>query len=163
MERKNAKKELTPLERAIKTLREKKVRWIHSGFTDVRGLMQDVIIPVKQYTEGKAFSAGIPFDGSSVRGYKSIDESDMILMPDPKTLAIIPWNSDDEKQKSAIMLGDVYESYGATEPSEVCPRGFVGKRAINAASDMGYQAYFGPELEFFVFKSIDPTKLYWDP
>ncbi|MCW3975816.1 MAG: type I glutamate--ammonia ligase [Candidatus Bathyarchaeota archaeon] len=156
------KKELTPLEKAIKTLREKKVRWVHSGFTDVRGSLQDVIIPVKKYTEDKAFNSGIPFDGSSIRGYKPIDESDMILMPDPKTLAIIPWYNDDEKQKSAIMLGDVYESYGATEPSKVCPRGFVGKRAVKAASDMGYQAYFGPELEFFVFKSIDPTKLHWD-
>ena len=54
-------------EKTIKTLRENKVRWVHSGFTDVRGLMQDVIIPVKQYTEGKAFKAGIPFDGSSIR------------------------------------------------------------------------------------------------
>ncbi len=152
----------SPEKKAIKTLRENNVRWVHSGFTDIRGLLQDVIIPVKQYTGGRAFKSGIPFDGSSIRGFKSIEESDMILMPDPRTLAIIPW-ANDEKQKSAIMLGDVYESYGATETSEVCPRGYVGKRAVKEANDMGYQAYFGPELEFFVFKSIDPTKLVWDP
>jgi glutamine synthetase len=51
------------------------------------------------------------------RGFKSIEESDMIFMPDAKTLSIIPWITD-EKQKSAIILGDVYEAYG-------------GKRTLN--------------------------------
>ncbi len=123
--------------------------------------MQDVVIPAKQYTEGPAFTSGIGFDGSSIRGFKSIEESDMIFMPDPETLAIIPWTSD-EKQKSAIIIGDIYEAYGSKEPSDVCPRGYVAKRAVKAAKDMGYTGRFGPELEYFVFTSIDPTKLVWD-
>jgi glutamine synthetase len=147
--------------RAIETLKENDIRWVHSAFVDVRGLMQDVVIPVKQYTEGQAFSAGIGFDGSSVRGFKSIEESDMIFMPDPKTLALIPWTND-ATQKSAIIIGEIYEAYGATDPSEVCPRGYVTKRAAKVAEEMGYTGYFGPELEYFVFTSIDPTKLVWD-
>jgi len=123
--------------------------------------MQDVVIPSREYIEGKAFTAGIGFDGSSIRGFKSIEESDMILMPDPETLAIIPWATD-EKQKSAIVIGDVYEAYGGDEPSEVCPRGYVAKRAVKEAEKMGYTGYFGPELEYFIFKSIDPTRLVWD-
>lgn len=149
------------LKKAIEGLKKDKIRWVHSSFVDIRGLMQDTVVPAKEYTEGPAFTAGIGFDGSSIRGFKSIEESDMIFMPDPKTLAIIPWTSD-EKQKSAIIIGDIYEAYGGKEPSVVCPRGYVAKRAVKAAKDMGYIGRFGPELEFFVFKSIDPTKLVWD-
>jgi len=146
---------------AKESLKKNKIRWVHTAFVDIRGLMQDVVIPAKQYTEGQVLTAGIGFDGSSVRGFKTIEESDMILKPDPETLAIIPWTTD-EKQKSAIILGDVYEAFGGTEPSVVDPRGYVAKRAVKAAKDMGYTGLFGPELEYFVFSSIDPTNLVWD-
>lgn len=149
------------MKKAVEMLREHHVRWVHSAFVDVRGLMHDVVIPAKQYIDGDAFKVGIGFDGSSIRGFKPINESDMILKPDPDTLAILPWYSD-ENQKSAIVLGDVYEAYGGDEPSEVCSRGYVGKRAVKEAGDMGYRVYLGPELEYFVFQSIDPTKLVWD-
>ncbi|MCD6530250.1 type I glutamate--ammonia ligase [Candidatus Bathyarchaeota archaeon] len=149
------------MEKAITILKENKVRWVHSTFVDIRGLMQDVVIPAREYVSGDAFRNGIGFDGSSIRGFKSIEESDMILKPDPDTLAVIPWTTD-EIQKSAIIIGDVYEAYGGDEPSEVCSRGYVAKRAVKAAKEMGYTAYFGPELEYFIFSSIDPTKLVWD-
>lgn len=152
---------MSALEKAVELLKENAIRWVHSTFVDIRGLMQDVVIPAKQYTEGVAFTAGIGFDGSSIRGYKPIEESDMILRPDPETLAIIPWTHE-AKQKSAIVIGDIYEAYGGSEPSEVCPRGYVAKRAIKAAEEMDYTGCFGPELEYFVFTSIDPTKLVWD-
>jgi glutamine synthetase len=146
---------------AKETLKKNKIRWVHTAFVDIRGLMQDVVIPARQYTEGQALTAGIGFDGSSVRGFKTIEESDMILKPNPDTLAIIPWTTD-EKQRSAIIIGDVYEAFGGTEPSVVDPRGYVAKRAVKAAADMGYKGLFGPELEYFVFSSIDPTNLVWD-
>ena len=146
---------------ARETLKKNKIRWVHTAFVDMRGLMQDVVLPAKHYTEGQALIAGIGFDGSSVRGFKSIQESDMILKPDPTTLAIIPWTTD-EHQRSAIIIGDIYEAYGGNQPSVVDPRGHVAKNAVKAAADMGYTGFFGPELEYFVFKSIDPTKLVWD-
>jgi len=146
---------------ARETLKKNKIRWVHTTFVDMRGLMQDVVLPAKHYTEGQALIAGIGFDGSSVRGFKSIQESDMILKPDPTTLAIIPWTTD-EHQRSAIIIGDIYEAYGGNQPSVVDPRGHVAKNAVKAAADMGYTGFFGPELEYFVFKSIDPTKLVWD-
>ncbi|MFQ6085400.1 MAG: type I glutamate--ammonia ligase [Candidatus Bathyarchaeia archaeon] len=151
-----------PLDRATRLLKDHSVRWVHSAFVDIRGMLQDVVIPANLYTEGSAFVNGIPFDGSSIRGFKSIEESDMVLKPDPQTLAIIPWENT-AKQRSAIILGDVYEAYGASEPSDVCPRGHVARRTVKAAKGMGYTGYFGPELEYFVFTSIDPTKLVWDP
>ncbi|MGB9853337.1 MAG: type I glutamate--ammonia ligase [Candidatus Bathyarchaeales archaeon] len=148
------------VKKAIELLKANKVRWVHSTFIDIRGLMHDMIIPAREYIEENAFTAGLGFDGSSVRGYKPIEESDMNLMPDPKTLAILPWTSD-ENQKSAIVIGDVHEAYGGG-PSEVCPRGYVAKNAVKTAEVMGYTGYFAPELEYFLFSSIDPTKLVWD-
>jgi len=141
-------KESEAIKNAVETLKRSRVRWVHSTFVDIRGLMQDVVIPAREYIDGNAFTSGIGFDGSSIRGFKSIEESDMILKPDPKTLAVIPWTSD-EKQKSAIIIGDVYEAYGGEEPSEVCSRGYVAKRAVKTAEEMGYVGYFGPELEYF--------------
>jgi len=149
------------LKKAIELLKTNKVKWVHSSFVDIRGLMQDMVVPAREYIEGAAFTSGLGFDGSSIRGFKSIEESDMILMPDPKTLAIIPWTSD-ENQKSAIVLGDVHEAYGSKEPSEVDPRGYVAKRAVKVAKEEGYIGYFAPEIEYFIFSSIDPTKLVWD-
>jgi glutamine synthetase len=92
---------------AKETLKKNKIRWVHTTFVDIRGLMQDVVVPARHYTEGQALTAGIGFDGSSVRGFKTINESDMILKPDPETLCIIPWTTD-EQQRSAIIIGDVY-------------------------------------------------------
>jgi len=157
----NDVKDAESLKKALESLKENKVRWVHSAFIDIRGLMQDMVIPARDYVYGSAFASGIGFDGSSIRGFKSIEESDMIFMPDPDTLAVIPWTSD-ENQKSAIVLGDVYEAYGGKEPSEVDPRGYVARRAVKIAEEMGYAGYFAPELEYFIFSSIDPTKLTWD-
>lgn len=149
------------IEKAVEALRKAGVRWVHSAFVDLRGLMQDVVVSAREYIDGNAFRSGIGFDGSSIRGFKRVEESDMILMPDPKTLAVIPW-VEDEKQRSAIVIGDVYEAYGGREPSEVCPRGYVARRIEQTAENMGYTGFFGPELEYFIFKSIDPTRLTWD-
>lgn len=149
------------MRRAIETLKVNRVRWVHAAFVDIRGLMQDMVIPAREFIDGDAFRSGLGFDGSAVRGFKSIEESDMVLMPDPKTLAILPW-MEDESQKSAIIIGDVYEAYGSKSPSEVDPRGYVAKRAVKAAVEMGYTGYFAPEIECFIFSSIDPTKLVWD-
>ena len=149
------------INQARETLRKNKIRWVHTAFVDIRGLMQDVVIPARHFTEGQALTAGIGFDGSSVRGFKTINESDMILKPDPTTLSIIPWTTD-EIQRSAIILGEIYEAFGGNEASVVDPRGYVARNAVKAAADMGYTGFYGPELEYFVFKSIDPTHLVWD-
>ena len=150
------------IEKAKRTLKDNGIRWVHSVFTDIRGILQDKVVPAHEYIDGSVFESGLEFDGSSIRGFKSINESDMLLVPDPATLAVLPWYTD-EKQKSAIVIGDVKEAYGSAEFSEVCPRGHVAKRAEAAAASLGFTGYFGPEIEHFVFSSIDPTKLVWDP
>ena len=79
------------VKKAIETLKSKNIRWVHSAFVDVRGILQDMVLPAREYINGAAFTEGIGFDGSSVRGFKSIEESDIIFMPYAKTLAIMPW------------------------------------------------------------------------
>jgi glutamine synthetase len=72
------------VKKAIETLKSNNIRWVHSAFVDVRGLPQDMVIPARDYLSGAAFTGGIGFDGSSVRGFKSIEESNMIFSRTPK-------------------------------------------------------------------------------
>jgi glutamine synthetase len=133
---------------------------VHCFFSDIRGILQSFTIPVREFTEGDAYETGIGFDGSSIRGFKSIEESDMIWMPDKPTMRIIPWIND-PMQKSALIFGDVYEAYGGGV-SDCDPRGYVTRRMMKEAEKMGYHTFFAPEIEYFVFESYDPTKLAYD-
>jgi len=118
-------------------------------------------VPVKRVLEDERFfEVGVGFDGSSVRGFKKIDESDMIYFPDPKAYYILPWTNGENK--TAVIIGDIKEPFGKKEVSEVDPRGYVAKKVLKEAESMGFHPTFGPEIEFFVFKSVDPTRLVYD-
>ncbi|MHA1230682.1 MAG: type I glutamate--ammonia ligase [Candidatus Helarchaeota archaeon] len=145
----------------INTIKNENVKWILCAFTDIRGIFQSFSTPAKNFIDNpRVFEVGIGFDGSSIRGFKEIHESDMIFAPDPDAFYILPWTEGD--QKTAVIIGNIKEPYGSNKISDVDPRGYVAKRIFNEALSMGYTPYFGPELEFFVFKSIDPTKLIYD-
>ncbi|MFX1298227.1 MAG: type I glutamate--ammonia ligase [Promethearchaeota archaeon] len=149
------------IEKAKKTLTENKVKWVLNAFTDVRGIFQSFSSPVSNYLEGEQyFDAGIGFDGSSIRGFKSIHTSDMIFFPNTDALYVLPWTEGD--QKTAVIIGDIREPFGSDVPSDVDPRGHVARKAAEAAKSMGYTAYFGPEIEFFVFRKVDPSQLTYD-
>lgn len=135
------------------------VRYVYCFFTDLRGILQSFTIPVEEFTDGKAFAEGIGFDGSSVRGFKTIDESDMMWRPDPSTLRVIPWVTD-PIQKAAFMIGDVYEAYGGG-PADCDPRGVL-KGVLARVNALGYAPIMAPEIEFFVFSKFDPAHLVWD-
>jgi glutamine synthetase len=87
------------IKKAIETLKANNIRWVHSAFVDVRGILQDMVLPAREYLRSAAFTEGVGFDGSSVRGFKSIEESDMIFMPDAKTLVIMPWVTENYKKE----------------------------------------------------------------
>lgn len=61
-----------------------------------------------------------------------------------------------------MIIGDIREPFGSLEAADCDPRGYVLKKAVDKAESMGYVPYFGPEIEFFVFKSIDPSHLHYD-
>jgi len=149
---------------ARKRLKDAKVRNVLCFFSDLRGILQSFTIPAEEFIEGDAYKTGIGFDGSSIRGFKTIEMSDMVWVPDAETTTVVPWVQD-PIQRSAIIFGDVYEAFGEKGGgvvSDVDPRGYVAKRAMEKAEKMGYRAIFGPEIEYFVFESVDPTQLEYD-
>ncbi len=148
------------VEEAKALLKENGVRQVLCAFTDLRGYLQMFSIPAREFVEGSAFENGIGFDGSSVRGFRTIEKSDMVWKPDASTLRVIPW-IDDPIQKSAIMFGYVHDAWG-NEIADCDPRGYVAKRAEDKLKSDGMSAVFGPEIEFFLFEGIDFTRLSWD-
>lgn len=121
------------------------VRSVRLQFTDILGVIKNVAIPVEQLE--RALNGEIMFDGSSVEGFVRIEESDMLLVPDPSTFTIFPWNSG-EGGATARLICDVHNPDGT--PFEGCPRTIL-KRVLAEAQEMGYTFMAGPEPEFFLF------------
>jgi len=136
----------------LEKLNADKVRWVQLFYTDVLGGYNVVSVPTATLDED-SFSAGVPkLDGSSVRGFQEIYESDMNLVPDPSTLATIPW--DPEAGGTARFICDVRLG-GSKEPYAHDPR-YVARKTEQVLADAGYDcSYWGPEVEFFVFDSIE--------
>lgn len=122
------------------------VRFIRLQFCDLQGQPKNVAIPVEQAE--KALTDGIWFDGSSIEGFARIEESDMLLKPDPATYAILPWRPADSRV--ARFICDVC-TYGG-KPFEGDPR-YILKKVLQEAKEMGFVFNTGPECEFFLFKT----------
>ena len=122
------------------------VQVVDLKFTDVPGTMQHLSLPMKQLTP-ELFSDGTGFDGSSIRGFQTIDESDMLLVPDPGTAALDPVF---EKPTLSLICDVRDPATGASYPRD--PR-WVAKKAETylRSTDLGHVSYWGPELEFFIF------------
>src|SRR6476661_3092338 len=130
----------------LKMLKEKDVKFVDLRFTDTRGKEQHVSVPAKVFTMDK-FDAGHAFDGSSIAGWKGIQASDMLLMPDPSSARMDPFTDEPVLNISC----DVYEPMDG-KPYDRCPRG-IAKRAeaFLKSSGLGDTAYFGPEPALFIF------------
>ena len=134
----------------MKMVQEKEVRFVDFRFTDTRGKEQHVGVPVSAFGADK-FEDGHAFDGSSIAGWKGIQASDMLLMPDPSTAFIDPFMD----ETTLILTCDVVEpSDGKGYDRD--PRS-IAKRAdaYLKSSGIGDTAYFGPEPEFFIFDSVE--------
>lgn len=129
-----------------KIVKERDVKFIRLWFTDILGQLKSFAITDDEL-EG-AFNEGMGFDGSSIKGFARIDESDMLAWPDPVTFQLVPWRP---KEKAvARMFCDILNPDGS--PYEGDPR-YVLKRNLERLKEMGYIFYVGPELEYFYFKS----------
>src|SRR5215208_1851402 len=133
----------------IEKARELGVKMVDFKFIDLPGLWQHFSIPVGQLTED-LFSEGIGFDGSSIRGFQKINESDMLLMPDPSTAIKDPALN----VPTLSIIADVVEP-GSLRAYSRDPRN-VAKKAEQYLKDSGIAttAYFGPEVEFYIFSDI---------
>jgi len=121
------------------------VEFVNLQFTDIVGIVKSVTIPVAELDV--ALERGMWFDGSSVEGFARIAESDMYLVPDVDSYAVIPWGR--EAGTTCRMICDVYRPDGQAFSGD--PR-YVLRRAMEEAAAMGLLYCAGPEPEFFLFK-----------
>lgn len=134
----------------LQIIEEQDVKFIRFWFTDILGQVKSFSITDSEL-EG-ALEDGMGFDGSSITGYQSIEESDMIAMPDRDTFQILPWRP--QEKKVARMICDILTP--DRKPYVGDPR-YVLKRALARMQKMGFDHYYiGPELEFFYFKTDGP-------
>ena len=133
----------------LKTIKDKDIKYVDFRFTDPRGKWQHVTFDVS-IIDADTFSEGQMFDGSSISGWKAINESDMCLMPDPTTAVLDPFFA----APTLSIICDVLEPTTG-EPYSRDPRGIAKKaEAYMASSGVGDAVYFGPEAEFFVFDDV---------
>jgi len=136
-------------ENVLKMMKENDVEFVDFRFTDTRGKEQHVSVPAHTINED-LFDEGKMFDGSSIAGWKGINESDMIMLPDPSTAMMDLFT----ERKTLIIRCDIIEP-NTMQGYERDPRS-VAKRAETYLQSTGIAdtAYFGPENEFFVFDDV---------
>jgi len=137
------------VENVLKMIQENDVKFVDFRFCDTRGKEQHVTFPAHTIDED-TFEEGNMFDGSSVAGWKGINESDMILMPDPATAVLDPFFDD----TTLILRCDIIEPKDM-QGYERDPRSIAHRaQSYMQSTGIGDAAYFGPENEFFVFDDV---------
>ncbi|WP_018228301.1 type I glutamate--ammonia ligase [Methyloversatilis universalis] len=141
---------MTTAKQVLDIIKEKEVKFVDFRFTDTRGKEQHVGVPVSHFDADK-FTEGHAFDGSSIAGWKGIQASDMLLMPDPETAFIDPFFD----ETTLVISCDVVEPSDGKgydrDPRSIAKRA----EAYLKSSGLGDTAYFGPEPEFFIFDSVE--------
>lgn len=132
----------------IKKVKEDNVKFVSLQFSDVTGAVKSVDMPVRHLDD--ALKDGVWFDGSSVEGFARIQESDMRLILDPETYAVLPWSSAESRR--ARIFCDIFTPRG--DPFEGDPRGTL-KRQLKRIEERGWTLNIGPEPEFFLFKAAN--------
>jgi glutamine synthetase len=138
----------TPQE-VLQMIHDNNIQMVDLKFVDLFGTWQHVSFHSSMLTE-QVFSEGLPFDGSSIRGWKSINESDMYMVPDPKTAWIDPFF----QVPTLSLICNIIEPRTG-QPYSRCPRS-LAMRAVAYLQSTGIAdtAYFGPEAEFFIFEDV---------
>lgn len=133
----------------LKDIKDRNIELIDLQFTDILGVTKSVTITARHLED--SFERGTWFDGSSIYGFARIQESDMVLMPDPTTYRVLPWVQ--QAPLRARIICDILTA--ELEPFPGDPRGTL-KRALERAESMGFTTYnVGPELEFFLFRKTN--------
>jgi len=138
---------MTPKE-VMTLIREKEVKAIDLRFVDLPGTWQHFTIP-PHHLEEPTFQDGVGFDGSSIRGWQAINESDMLVIPQPETAFIDPFF----KETTLVLICSIQDPLTRQDYSRD-PR-YIARKAVNYMKSSGIAdtAFFGPELEFFIFDS----------
>ncbi len=133
----------------FKYCEENEVEFVDFRFTDIKGAWHHISYRMSAVT-AEQLEGGLPFDGSSIDAWQPINESDMILKPDVPTTFLDPFTAD----STVIVICDVYDIY-KNELYAKCPRSIAKKTLEHMeAQNIGDEAYFGPENEFFIFDDV---------
>ena len=128
---------------------EYNVQFIKLQFVDINGQVKNMAVPSEHID--RVLNNEIMLDGSSIKGFRNIETSDMFFYPDKNTFQILPWQEHDGKN-SARLICDIYNSDGTH--FEGCPRCNL-KRLMAEAQKLGFSMNVGPEAEFFLFEKDD--------
>lgn len=133
----------------LKQIKDNDIRFVDLRFTDPKGKLQHVTMDISEISED-TFADGVMFDGSSIGGWKAINESDMVLMPDPVTAHIDPFFA----QSTLVILCDVLDPISG-ESYNRDPRSIAKKAEAYVKSlGIGDTINVGPEAEFFIFDDV---------
>ncbi len=136
--------QIDSISQVLEIAKQERVRFLRLQFTDILGSIKNLEVPEHQFE--RALEGQVVFDGSSIGGFFRLEESDMILWPDPATFCVFPW--EDRRGKVARMICDVRLPDGS--PFSGCPRTAL-KNIVQHAEDCGYKLMVGTEVEFFLF------------
>ncbi|MDA3914316.1 glutamine synthetase beta-grasp domain-containing protein, partial [Oleiagrimonas sp.] len=133
----------------LKQIKDESIEFVDFRFADMLGKQHHLTFPAHSIDES-TFEDGKMFDGSSISGWKGINESDMILMPDPDTALVDPFSAHPQLNLTCDVLEpSTMQAYGR-DPRSIARRGEAYLKSTGIAD----AAYFGPEPEFFVFDSV---------
>ena len=140
---------MTTPQEVLKMIQDQNIQMIDLKFIDMPGIWQHLTVYQDQIDES-SFTEGVPFDGSSIRGWKAINESDMAMVLDPDTAWIDPFM----KEPTLSIICSIKEPRTG-EWYDRCPR-VIAQKALDylVSSGIGDTAFFGPEAEFFVFDDV---------
>lgn len=144
-----AKKSSSAIDNVFRLIRDQGVKMVDFKFIDLPGIWQHVTVPVHRLTPD-SFEDGFGFDGSSIRGFKAINESDMLIVPDPKTAFIDPF----VEMKTISFICDIFDPL-TKERFSRCARGIAHKaEKYLLSTGIADTSYMGAEAEFFVFDDV---------
>ncbi len=133
----------------LRQIKDEGIELVDLKFTDLHGKWQHLTVTADMVDE-EAFKTGLAFDGSSIRGWKAINESDMCMVPDASTAWVDPFY----RHKTLSLICSIQEPRSG-EPYERCPRALAQKAlAYLASTGLADEAFFGPEPEFFIFDDV---------
>lgn len=136
------------VQQVLQTIKENNIEWVDFRFTDLSGRTHHVSVPSYE-VEAETFESGVAFDGSSIPGFRGIEESDMVMMPDPESAFIDPFTA----HPTINILCGIYTPEG--EAYDRDPRGIARKaEEYLKSAGIGTAAYFAPESEFFIFDDV---------
>jgi glutamine synthetase len=133
----------------LKLIKDKNIKAVDLRFMDFPGMQQHFTVPAHVIDNG-SFSDGLGFDGSSIRGWQAINESDMLVIPDPSTAFVDPFT----KEPTLVMVCNIQDPITKEDYSRD-PRN-IARKALKYVQSQGLadMAFFGPEAEFFIFDSV---------